>query len=301
MLSCAVARALALSLLDKRPALGSDGDTPSSSDVLLYAAYRSALRCEPGLGSLVCCLCLCAGSAQLGLQPSVTNSNHHRGEICSTFLFSFLTSQQAQWNLRALQVSGFISYPALLAMFASCVQRLSGLLFDCLVSGLPLMHMSHFSDSVTSSCLRVKLHSVSSSLTFCTFSFLCRCSKWCILQPDSSGVSMVSPVRQLFLSGFTTRSAQFSHFSASLAVTSDFAVTSGVKNHIKTIIRKKVSSKSTFIKGQFHQRPLSSETLSSKPLSSETTFITNPTERGQDKTRLGAKNKTVRISVVMST
>ena len=34
MLACAAARAFALSLLDKRPALGSDGDTPSSSDVV---------------------------------------------------------------------------------------------------------------------------------------------------------------------------------------------------------------------------------------------------------------------------
>ena len=34
MLACAAARAFALSLLDKRPAFGSDGDTPSSSDVV---------------------------------------------------------------------------------------------------------------------------------------------------------------------------------------------------------------------------------------------------------------------------
>ena len=34
MLACAAARAFALSLLDKRPALGLDGDTPSSSDVV---------------------------------------------------------------------------------------------------------------------------------------------------------------------------------------------------------------------------------------------------------------------------
>ena len=34
MLACAAARAFALSLLDKRPALGSGGDTPSSSDVV---------------------------------------------------------------------------------------------------------------------------------------------------------------------------------------------------------------------------------------------------------------------------
>ena len=34
MLACAAGRPFALSLLDKRPALGSDGDTPSSSDVV---------------------------------------------------------------------------------------------------------------------------------------------------------------------------------------------------------------------------------------------------------------------------
>ena len=50
MLACAAARAFALSLLDKRPALGSDGDTPPLLTLLLRAAtYRSAPRCEPGL------------------------------------------------------------------------------------------------------------------------------------------------------------------------------------------------------------------------------------------------------------
>ena len=50
-------------------------------------------------------------------------------------------------------------------------------------------------------------------------------------------------------------------------------------------------AKTTFIKTiHFHQ----------KPLSSETTYITNPTEGAQDNTRLGAKNKRVRISVKAS-
>ena len=50
MLACVAARAFALSRLDKRPALGSDGDTHSSSDVVARAAtHRSAPRCESGL------------------------------------------------------------------------------------------------------------------------------------------------------------------------------------------------------------------------------------------------------------
>ena len=58
----------------------------------------------------------------------------------------------------------------------------------------------------------------------------------CILQPDSSGVSMVSPfhLQLFFCLGFTTRSTQLSHFSASLAVTSDFAVTFGLVEHAHT-------------------------------------------------------------------
>ena len=48
---------------------------------------------------------------------------------------------------------------------------------------------------------------------------------------DSSGVNMVSPVHLRLLSGFTTRSAQLSHFSDSFAVTSGFVVTFGLVEH----------------------------------------------------------------------
>ena len=43
MLACASARAFALSLLDRRPALGSDGATPSSSEVLADCWHLQAV------------------------------------------------------------------------------------------------------------------------------------------------------------------------------------------------------------------------------------------------------------------
>ena len=156
------------------------------------------------------------------------------------------------------------------------------ILFDCgLMSGPLLMHMSHFSDSLTtlsgfdvtsSSCLRVRLHFVSSSPTLCSLSHSCvRRSKRCILQAWSP-LSVNS-----FCLG-SPRSTQFSHLSTSLAVTSDFAVTFGGKNHFhqnhfhqkKSFIIKPLSSKN-----HFYQKPISSKTTLIRNTFIKTTLIRN--------------------------
>ena len=156
----------------------------------------------------------------------------------SSNLFEHERVKQA---LIGIFVSGFISCLALMTMSQFSLLCLStdalsafqpgqfrflqGLLFDVAswtAGREQLMHMSHFPIPpqlylvvvTLSSCLRVWLHFVSSSLTLFlipVFSAPKRC-----ISPDSSGVSMVFLVRlRLFLSGSTTQSAQFSHFSAS--------------------------------------------------------------------------------------
>ena len=109
----------------------------------------------------------------------------------------------------------------------------------------------------------------------------------CYCSNNAVARSVISPKRfraSTMSSGSITAPVQYI-----IAYKSRMAKTTFIKKK-KFHQKKKVSSKSTFIKkplssknhfpskNHFHQRPLSSETLSSRPLSSETTFITNPTE-----------------------
>ena len=163
-------------------------------------------------------------------------------------------------------VPGFISYLALMTMshflilVSQCHRRtvrlstwtvqVSSMVSLCSIFGSvgpPVrdatnVQLSHFSDSPTalsgfdvtsSSCLRVWLHFVSSSLTLFTHSCVAVLQNGASFQPGQFRCQhgLPCPSSTLFVWAHHATHAQFSHFSASLAVTSDFAATFGSVEH----------------------------------------------------------------------